>query len=159
MIWPLIATFSLLSRYFSYEHFYVIYCRFWELDGDHDFLIDKENLIKYGNHALTYRIVDRIFSQVGSRCQNVLHWTLFFEVELSSFMPSGLILRLCLSLRSLGNLRAKLRGRWVMKILHTSFSLRRISHLSLVLSIGTRLSHSSFFSLSTSLHPFCLLAA
>lgn len=31
---------------------------------DHDFLIDKENLIKYGNHALTYRIVDRIFSQV-----------------------------------------------------------------------------------------------
>lgn len=64
-------TFSLLFRYFSYEHFYVIYCRFWELDGDHDFLIDKENLLKYGNHALTYRIVDRIFSQVGSRCQNV----------------------------------------------------------------------------------------
>ncbi|KAJ1694315.1 hypothetical protein LUZ63_011013 [Rhynchospora breviuscula] len=51
-------------RYFSYEHFYVIYCRFWELDTDHDFLISKENLIKYGNHSLTYRIVDRIFSQV-----------------------------------------------------------------------------------------------
>lgn len=51
-------------RYFSYEHFYVIYCKFWELDTDHDFLIDKENLIKYGNHALTYRIVDRIFSEV-----------------------------------------------------------------------------------------------
>ncbi|KAL6214514.1 hypothetical protein ACLB2K_013948 [Fragaria x ananassa] len=51
-------------RYFSYEHFYVIYCKFWELDTDHDFFIDKENLIRYGNHALTYRIVDRIFSQV-----------------------------------------------------------------------------------------------
>ncbi|URD79501.1 serine threonine-protein phosphatase 2A regulatory subunit B [Musa troglodytarum] len=51
-------------RYFSYEHFYVIYCKFWELDTDHDFLIDKENLIRYGNHALTYRIVERIFSQV-----------------------------------------------------------------------------------------------
>ncbi|PSS14041.1 Serine/threonine protein phosphatase 2A regulatory subunit B''alpha like [Actinidia chinensis var. chinensis] len=51
-------------RYFSYEHFYVIYCKFWELDTDHDFLIDKENLIRYGNHALTYRIIDRIFSQV-----------------------------------------------------------------------------------------------
>ncbi|CAK9140604.1 unnamed protein product [Ilex paraguariensis] len=51
-------------RYFSYEHFYVIYCKFWELDTDHDFLIDKDNLIKYGNHALTFRIVDRIFSQV-----------------------------------------------------------------------------------------------
>jgi hypothetical protein len=43
----------------------VIYCKFWELDTDHDFLIDKENLIKYGNHALTYRIVDRIFSEVS----------------------------------------------------------------------------------------------
>ncbi|GAY60742.1 EF hand family protein expressed [Citrus sinensis] len=51
-------------KYFSYEHFYVIYCKFWELDTDHDFFIDKENLIRYGNHALTYRIVDRIFSQV-----------------------------------------------------------------------------------------------
>lgn len=56
--------FLLDFRFFSYEHFYVIYCKFWELDTDHDFLLDKENLIKYGNHALTYRIVDRIFSQV-----------------------------------------------------------------------------------------------
>jgi len=56
---------ALCFRYFSYEHFYVIYCKFWELDTDHDFLIDKENLVRYGNHALTYRIVDRIFSQVG----------------------------------------------------------------------------------------------
>ncbi|XVF81015.1 hypothetical protein PTKIN_Ptkin15bG0122400 [Pterospermum kingtungense] len=52
-------------RCFSYEHFYVIYCKFWELDADHDFLIDKESLIRYGNHALTYRIVDRIFSQAA----------------------------------------------------------------------------------------------
>ncbi|CAN1292291.1 Serine/threonine protein phosphatase 2A regulatory subunit B''alpha [Linum perenne] len=53
-----------ILRYFSYEHFYVIYCKFWELDTDHDYLIDRENLIRYGNHCLTYRIVDRIFSQV-----------------------------------------------------------------------------------------------
>jgi len=59
----------IVCRYFSYEHFYVIYCKFWELDTDHDFLIDKENLIRYGNHALTYRIVDRIFSQV---CENYM---------------------------------------------------------------------------------------
>ncbi|KAH9569798.1 hypothetical protein CY35_02G009800 [Sphagnum magellanicum] len=51
-------------RYFSYEHFYVIYCKFWELDSDHDFLIDKDDLLRYGNHALTYRIVERIFSQI-----------------------------------------------------------------------------------------------
>ncbi|CAN1192881.1 Probable serine/threonine protein phosphatase 2A regulatory subunit B''delta [Linum perenne] len=53
-----------ILRYFSYEHFYVIYCKFWELDTDHDYLIDRENLIRYGNRCLTYRIVDRIFSQV-----------------------------------------------------------------------------------------------
>ncbi|KAL4557219.1 hypothetical protein LXL04_035392 [Taraxacum kok-saghyz] len=34
------------------------------LDTDHDFLIDKENLIRYDNHALTYRIADGISSQV-----------------------------------------------------------------------------------------------
>jgi serine/threonine-protein phosphatase 2A regulatory subunit B'' len=28
-------------KYFSYEHFYVIYCKFWELDQDHDFMIDQ----------------------------------------------------------------------------------------------------------------------
>ncbi len=86
-------------KYFSYEHFYVIYCKvrrctasngppaaaveqlvcmsdaiksllcwlqFWELDTDHDFYINKEDLLRYGNHSLTYRIVDRIFSQVCS---------------------------------------------------------------------------------------------
>lgn len=69
-------SFSPSYRYFSYEHFYVIYCKFWELDTDHDFFIDKENLIRYGNHALTYRIVDRIFSQVctlfNAHCVNQL---------------------------------------------------------------------------------------
>ena len=40
--------------------------QFWELDTDHDFYINKEDLLRYGNHSLTYRIVDRIFSQVRS---------------------------------------------------------------------------------------------
>jgi serine/threonine-protein phosphatase 2A regulatory subunit B'' len=84
--------------FFSYEHFYVIYCKvrtvlhrtlhtacsyfgqrgiktgavvqFWELDTDHDFYITKEDLLRYGNHSLTYRIVDRIFSQVRSSVKN-----------------------------------------------------------------------------------------
>lgn len=38
--------------------------QFWELDTDHDFFVTKEDLLRYGNHSLTYRIVDRIFSQV-----------------------------------------------------------------------------------------------
>ncbi|ONK79590.1 uncharacterized protein A4U43_C01F7920 [Asparagus officinalis] len=66
-------------RYFSYEHFYVIYCKFWELDTDHDFLINKENLIRYGNHALTYRIVDRIFSQVPRKFTSKVEGKMGYE--------------------------------------------------------------------------------
>ncbi|CAJ2628141.1 unnamed protein product [Trifolium pratense] len=66
-------------RYFSYEHFYVIYCKFWELDTDHDFFIDRENLIKYGNHSLTYRIVDRIFSQVPRKFSSKVEGKMNYE--------------------------------------------------------------------------------
>ncbi|XP_002528837.2 serine/threonine protein phosphatase 2A regulatory subunit B''beta isoform X1 [Ricinus communis] len=66
-------------RYFSYEHFYVIYCKFWELDTDHDFFIDKENLIRYGNHALTYRIVDRIFSQIPRKFTSKVEGKMGYE--------------------------------------------------------------------------------
>ncbi|RID43577.1 hypothetical protein BRARA_I00429 [Brassica rapa] len=66
-------------RYFSYEHFYVIYCKFWELDTDHDFLIDKENLMRYGNHALTFRIVDRIFSQVARKFTSKVEGKMGYE--------------------------------------------------------------------------------
>lgn len=33
-------------RFFSYEHFYVLYCRYWELDGDHDGKIGREDLLR-----------------------------------------------------------------------------------------------------------------
>ncbi|PXF47040.1 Serine/threonine protein phosphatase 2A regulatory subunit B''alpha [Gracilariopsis chorda] len=48
-------------QFFSYEHFYVLYCRFWELDSNHDLQIDREDLMRYGSHSLTSRIVERIF--------------------------------------------------------------------------------------------------
>lgn len=48
----------------SYEHFYVVYCKFWELDSDHDFSLDKNDLARYNNCALTYQIVERIFAEV-----------------------------------------------------------------------------------------------
>lgn len=53
--------------YFSYEHFYVIYCTFWDLDADHDFLLDRDDLLKYDGHALSRRAIDRIFSQISTR--------------------------------------------------------------------------------------------
>lgn len=50
-----------VTRYFSYEHFYVLYCRFWELDQDRDYRITREDLLKYGDQSLSHMIVDRIF--------------------------------------------------------------------------------------------------
>nr|XP_022904852.1 serine/threonine-protein phosphatase 2A regulatory subunit B'' subunit alpha-like isoform X1 [Onthophagus taurus] len=58
-----------ITQYFSYEHFYVIYCKFWELDRDHDLFIDKQDLTRHNDHALSKRIVDRIFSGCVTRGQ------------------------------------------------------------------------------------------
>ncbi|XP_074041580.1 serine/threonine-protein phosphatase 2A regulatory subunit B'' subunit alpha isoform X2 [Leptinotarsa decemlineata] len=56
-----------ITQYFSYEHFYVIYCKFWELDRDHDLFIDKQDLTRHNDHALSTRIIDRIFSGCVTR--------------------------------------------------------------------------------------------
>ncbi|CAB0013348.1 unnamed protein product, partial [Nesidiocoris tenuis] len=40
-----------ITQYFSYEHFYVIYCKFWELDRDHDLFIDKHDLARHSDHG------------------------------------------------------------------------------------------------------------
>ena len=45
--------------FFSYEHFYVIYCKFWELDKDHDLIINGEDLLEYNSHALLTKVIDR----------------------------------------------------------------------------------------------------
>ncbi len=37
------ADINKINDYFSYEHFYVLYCKFWELDTDHDFLLDRDD--------------------------------------------------------------------------------------------------------------------
>jgi serine/threonine-protein phosphatase 2A regulatory subunit B'' len=42
-----------------------VYCKFWELDSDHDFSLEKNDLARYNNCALTYQIVERIFEEVG----------------------------------------------------------------------------------------------
>lgn len=48
-----------VTEYFSYEHFYVVFCRFYELDADRDGRLSGEDLIKYGEHGLSRLIVDR----------------------------------------------------------------------------------------------------
>ncbi|KAG5889324.1 hypothetical protein JTB14_027472 [Gonioctena quinquepunctata] len=62
-----------ITQYFSYEHFYVIYCKFWELDRDHDLFIDKQDLTRHNDHALSTRIIDRIFSGCVTRGHKKQH--------------------------------------------------------------------------------------
>lgn len=45
---------NLIKDYFSYEHFYVIYCKFWELDKDHDLFITKEDLYRHNNYGKAF---------------------------------------------------------------------------------------------------------
>ncbi|XP_052216086.1 serine/threonine-protein phosphatase 2A regulatory subunit B'' subunit beta-like isoform X2 [Dreissena polymorpha] len=56
-----------INDFFSYEHFYVIYCKFWELDKDHDLFIDKSDLARHNEHAISTRMLDRIFSGAVTR--------------------------------------------------------------------------------------------
>ncbi|XP_077205328.1 serine/threonine-protein phosphatase 2A regulatory subunit B'' subunit alpha isoform X1 [Paroedura picta] len=51
-----------ITDYFSYEHFYVIYCKFWELDTDHDLYISQKDLARYNDQALSSRIIEKIFT-------------------------------------------------------------------------------------------------
>ncbi|XP_042190218.1 serine/threonine-protein phosphatase 2A regulatory subunit B'' subunit beta isoform X2 [Callorhinchus milii] len=56
-----------LTEFFSYEHFYVIYCKFWELDTDHDLYIDQKDLARHNDDAISNRMVERIFSGAVTR--------------------------------------------------------------------------------------------
>uniref|UniRef100_W5KG42 Protein phosphatase 2 regulatory subunit B''alpha n=1 Tax=Astyanax mexicanus TaxID=7994 RepID=W5KG42_ASTMX len=60
-----------ITDYFSYEHFYVIYCKFWELDTDHDLFIDPKDLARYNDHASSSRIIERLFSGAVTRGSSV----------------------------------------------------------------------------------------
>jgi serine/threonine-protein phosphatase 2A regulatory subunit B'' len=57
-----------VRQYFSYEHFYVIYSIFSELNNSDDpaneLFINKQNFSKYDEHSLNKKAVDRIFEQI-----------------------------------------------------------------------------------------------
>ncbi|KAM6978786.1 serine/threonine-protein phosphatase 2A regulatory subunit B'' subunit beta isoform 1-T1 [Tautogolabrus adspersus] len=56
-----------LTEFFSYEHFYVIYCKFWELDTDHDLYIDQKDLAQHNDQAISHKMIERIFSGTVTR--------------------------------------------------------------------------------------------
>jgi serine/threonine-protein phosphatase 2A regulatory subunit B'' len=68
-----------VRNYFSYEHFYVLYCKFWELDTDHDFFISKEDFSRYAGYTLSKKVVDRIFSQVPRKFKSTVDGKMSYE--------------------------------------------------------------------------------
>ncbi|KAG8348250.1 EF hand domain [Trypanosoma vivax] len=56
---------NLVHQYFSYEHFYVLYCKFWELDTDRDQLIGFDDLCKYGQGSVCTSVIKRVVEGAG----------------------------------------------------------------------------------------------
>ncbi|KAJ4462003.1 putative Serine/threonine protein phosphatase 2A regulatory subunit B''beta [Paratrimastix pyriformis] len=90
--------------YFSYEHFYVLYCKFWELDSDHDQFIGKADLARYGTGALSQKTLDRIFTQIprkfastrpGTMCYDDFIWFLLSEEDKTTDTSLTYWFRLC----------------------------------------------------------------
>jgi serine/threonine-protein phosphatase 2A regulatory subunit B'' len=59
-------------KYFSYQHFYVLYVNFVALDSDKDMHIKHANFLRHFGHALSYRIADRVFYGYGRGLENSL---------------------------------------------------------------------------------------
>ncbi|CAD6185242.1 unnamed protein product [Caenorhabditis auriculariae] len=70
-------------RYFSYEHFYVAYCKFWEIDTDHDLKINRKDLAAHAGGALVPLVVERIFS--GAVCMTPANGGPLEEIGLPEF--------------------------------------------------------------------------
>lgn len=51
------ADINQVTQFFSYEHFYVIYCKFWELDRDHDLYIDRNDLARHNDHGMSQTLL------------------------------------------------------------------------------------------------------
>lgn len=68
-----------IRDFFSYEHFYVLYCRFWEIDTDHDFIIDKDDFSRYEGHTLSRKANDRIFEQVARKFTSTSNEKMAYE--------------------------------------------------------------------------------
>jgi serine/threonine-protein phosphatase 2A regulatory subunit B'' len=86
-----------LHDYFSYEHFYVIYCKFWELDTDHDGLLNINDIELYEDYSLTNAILSRIMSGAGrkflsgkSDCMNYLDFVIFLLSEVDKTTPQAI---------------------------------------------------------------------
>lgn len=46
-------------RMFNYQHFYVTFCKFWELDGDSDGYLTEEEMGKYNSSSISPMVIRR----------------------------------------------------------------------------------------------------
>lgn len=54
--------------FFSYEHFYVLYCRFWELDENRDMMLSPTDFAKYApEDVMNPLVMQRVFAGAGRR--------------------------------------------------------------------------------------------
>lgn len=72
-----------VTAYFSYEHFYVIYCKFWELDRDHDLFIDKMDLMRHNDHG-KYKKMSPSRRHLPARKDFAAFFSLLFKIKYKS---------------------------------------------------------------------------
>lgn len=65
--------------YFSYEHFYVLYCRFWELDADKDLHVNLADLREYNQATLCTRALERVLQGRGRKLTSTRPGYMNFE--------------------------------------------------------------------------------
>jgi hypothetical protein len=84
---------NLERRFWSYEHFYVLYTHFWELDSDKDGRLSRNDLLRYGANALTPIAVDRVFScwvKAPTEGMDYGEWIVFLTCEVDKTTPQAL---------------------------------------------------------------------
>lgn len=86
-----------INDYFSYEHFYVIYCKFWELDTDHDMVISQQDLSCYSNGSISEVMIERLFSgcvthgaSFRERQMSYIDFIWFILSEVDKSTPTGI---------------------------------------------------------------------
>jgi len=63
-----------ITEFFSYNHFYVMWCLFWELDEDEDSKLSKDDLLRYGSYGLSARVVERLWALRRDRSSEGMVW-------------------------------------------------------------------------------------
>jgi len=48
--------------FFNYQHFYVAFCKFWDLDVDNDGFITRDELLKHNDSSISHIVIDRFFN-------------------------------------------------------------------------------------------------